>query len=205
MRSFGGGEQVQRTGEVREHAAAIDVCDEEHRNGRRASGLGGLDEAHVRDVALAKVDLRRAARALDDHAFEFVGEPPPRREDRGERRGLVVVVTLRTELEERVAVDDHLRALVARGLQQHRVEVDPRGDASGERLERLGSTDLTAVDGDGGVERHVLGLERRDRHAAATEDAAKRGHQRGLAGVRRAALHHQRAHRDPVAQERSSR
>ena len=56
-----GRERRLRSENLREYAAAIDVADERDR------ALGGAREAHVGDVALAQVDLRRAARAFDQH------------------------------------------------------------------------------------------------------------------------------------------
>ena len=44
-----------------ENAAAIDVADEHDR------AVGGAGKAHIGDVALAQVDLGRAARAFDEH------------------------------------------------------------------------------------------------------------------------------------------
>jgi hypothetical protein len=47
----------------------------------------------------------------------------------------------------------------------------------GQRLQRLRAANLAAVDGDRGIESHVLRLERRDAHAAAVQDAAQGGDQ----------------------------
>jgi hypothetical protein len=57
----------------------------------------------------------------------------------------------------------------------------------------LRAADLAAVVGDGGVVRHVLRLERRHAQPRAREDAAERGDEGRLAGVRRRALHHEHA------------
>jgi hypothetical protein len=88
-------------------------------------------------------------------------------------------------------VDDHLRPLVGRRLEQHRIEVGVRRHAGRQRLQRLRAADLAAIDGDRRIERHVLRLERRDAHAAAVQDAAQGGDQRRFAGVGSAALNHQ--------------
>ena len=45
--------------QARDHAAAVDVADQHHRH------VGGAGKAHIGDVVLAQIDLRRAARALD--------------------------------------------------------------------------------------------------------------------------------------------
>ena len=53
-------QQLYGAEKLREHAAAVDVADEQ--NGR----IDKLCEPHVHDVIRFQVDLRRAARALDD-------------------------------------------------------------------------------------------------------------------------------------------
>ena len=60
-RALVGLEQLQRADERREHAAAVDVADEQHRR------VGEPRDGHVHEVAVAQVDLGRAARALDHH------------------------------------------------------------------------------------------------------------------------------------------
>ncbi len=56
-------------------------------------------------------------------------------------------------------------------LQQHRVHVGVRLDSGSQRLECLRAADLAAVDGDGGVVRHVLRLEGEHAQAAPREGA----------------------------------
>jgi len=184
-RLFARREQLERADEVGEDAAAIDVGDDDHR------AVDDLGEAHVGDVAGAQVDFRRAAGALDDDAVVGGAQALPRFEHGLHRARLVLVVVAGVQIGVRLAVDDHLSALVGRRLQQDRVEVDVRRHPCGEGLQRLGAADLAAVDGDRRVERHVLRLERRDAHAAPGQDAADgRGEDR-LAGVGSASLHHQ--------------
>ena len=50
------------------------------------------------------------------------------------------------EIGDGVTVDDDLRAAVAAGFEQYRVEVDTRGKSSGLRLQGLGAADFTAID-----------------------------------------------------------
>ena len=180
-----GRKQFQRADEVREDAAAVGVGDEDHR------AIHFLGKAHVGDVAVAQVDLGRAAGALDQHAFVLRTEPLIRFEHRLHRPRLVLVIGDGVEILQRPAVDDDLRALVGVRLQQHRVEIGMRLQAGSQRLQRLRAADLAAVDGDGRIQGHVLRLERRNTDAAALEDAAQRRHQRALAGIGGAALHHQ--------------
>ena len=59
MRARSAGSQHRmRADEAGDHAAAVDVADQDHRH------VGGLGKAHIGDVAGAQVDLGRAARAL---------------------------------------------------------------------------------------------------------------------------------------------
>ena len=47
--------------ELRDHHAPIDISRHNHRH------IGFMDKAHIGNVRPAQVDLRRTARALDDH------------------------------------------------------------------------------------------------------------------------------------------
>jgi hypothetical protein len=184
-RLFACRKQVQGADEMGEDAAAVDVGDQDHRH------VGRFGEAHVGDVAVAQVDLGRAAGTFDQDAVELRRESCPAFHHRAHRDALVFVVVAGIQGIHRPAVDDHLGALVGGGLEQHRVEVDARREAGRQRLQGLGATDLAAVGGDRRVERHVLRFERCDTDAATLQDAAQRGDQRRLAGIRSAALHHQ--------------
>ena len=57
-------EHPERAGEMGEHAAAVDVADHQHRQ------IGGAGKAHIGDVAVAQIDLGRAAGALADDDVE---------------------------------------------------------------------------------------------------------------------------------------
>ena len=89
---------------------------------------------------------------------------------------------------------DDLRDAVALGLQEHRVVIDDRLEAGGQRLQRLGPADL-AAGADGRVVRHVLRFERRNVDAATPRGAAETGDEHGFADVGARALDHQRARR----------
>ena len=175
-----------RADETRDHAAAVDVADEDHRHARR------LGEAHIGDVAGAQVDLGRAARALDQ---DDVGASPDDREalhDRRQQFALARRIVARPHRRETATLHDHLRAGLALRLQQHGVHVHARRDAGGTRLQRLRAADLAAIRRDRGVVRHVLRLERHDAHAAPDQEARQTGDQRRLADVGAGALEHQR-------------
>ena len=180
------GQAVPRAQQVRERPAAVDVAAEQH-------GSRDLErDRHVDDVAVAQVDLRRAARALDhddvvvvEQAVEGVAHDGP------ELRAALAPGQLRDGEVGRAQHDD-LRARVGLGLDQHRVHAGLRRDARGCRLHDLRAAELAAVVGHAGVVAHVLRLERRDPQALVGQDAAERGGQIRLARMRGAALHHQR-------------
>jgi len=136
------GKQFQGSDQVGEHTAAVDVGDQHHRH------VGRLGKAHVGDVAVAQVDLGRAACPLHQHGVVGGAQPAPALHHGGHRGGLVGVVIARRQVRRGAPVDDDLGADVARGLEQHRVEVGVRHNASGQGLQRLGTTDLATVGGD---------------------------------------------------------
>ena len=159
-------EQVERADQMRKNTAAVDVGDQDHR------AIHRFGKTHVGDVAVAQVDLGRAAGPFDQQAFVLRAKAAIRFEHRLHRPRLVRVVIAGVEIAQRLAVDDHLRTLVGGGLEQHRIEVRVRLQAGRLRLQRLGAADLAAIDGDRRIERHVLRLEWRNAHATAVEDAA---------------------------------
>ena len=179
-------ERGLRAENLGEHAAAVDVGDEDDR------AAGGAGEAHVGDVAVAQIDLRRAAGAFDDDEVGLGLEARKAREHGVEELWFQRLVLARLGGADHPALHDDLRADLALRLQKHRVHVDGRGDAAGAGLERLRPADLAPVRGDRGVVRHVLRLERPDREPAAGENAAEPGDDQRLADVRARALEHQR-------------
>ncbi len=182
-----GREHGQRPEHRREHPAAVDVADHDHRQVR------GPGQAHVGQVAVAQVDLGRAARALaDDHV-----EPGPQLGQGSGHHlfqlGLEVAVVQRPDLGHRLAEHDDLGMGLAAGLEQHRVHRRFGLDAAGRGLHGLGPADLRTGRGDERVEGHVLGLERRDPHPVASQPAADARGQHALARIGRGARDQQRA------------
>jgi|GEM_PF-4728302 len=171
--------------EVREHAALVDVGDDDD------IGVGSLGESHVGEVVLAQVDLGRAARAFDQDAVVPGLQSVEGGEDGRHQFWLVRVVGAGVERAGGAAVDDHLGPGVGLGLEQHRVHVGVGVETAGLGLHRLRATDLTAVGGDGAVECHVLRFERRDADAAAVQRARDTGDHGALARVRGGALDHE--------------
>ena len=106
---------------------------------------GGAGEAHVGDVALAQVDLGRAARALDEDEIGLGFEARETVEHGAHQLGLQRLIFARAGGADDAALHDDLRADLALRLQQHRVHVDARRNAAGARLQRLRPADLAAV------------------------------------------------------------
>src|SRR5690606_28104925 len=180
-----GRQQLQRTHEMGEDAAAIDVGDQQHRT------VDGFGEAHVGDVAIAQVDFRRTAGALDDDHVVLRAQPLMRFEHRMHRNLFVIVIRARFHRADRPAVNDYLGAGVAVRFQQHRIHVGVRIEKTRLRLHRLRATYFATVDGDGTVERHVLWLERCNAYAAPRQHATNSRNQRAFSGIRSGALNHQ--------------
>ncbi len=180
-------QQRHRPQQRREHAASIDVAHQQ------AGRIRSSRHPHVHDVARLQVDFRRRARAfhhddvvhgrerviaVDDQRKQFFDAP--------------LVIVARRDLSPDLPLHDDLRARIRRRLDQHRVHLYGRRHPARLGLQRLRAADFTAVHGGGGIERHVLRLERRHAVAAIRENAAQRRHDQRLPDVRRGAEHHER-------------
>ena len=150
-------------------------------------------QTHVRQVAVAQVDLGRAAGALADDDVVARAQVGERAGDDRSELVLERAVGARVGVGVRLAHHDHLAVSLARRLDQHRVHRRLRLDAGGRRLHRLRAADLAAVEGHDRVERHVLRLERRDADPLALQPAADPGGDDRLAGIRVRAGDEQRA------------
>ncbi len=96
-------------------------------------------------------------------------------------------------LGDRTAQHDELAVPVAARFEQYRVHRRLRLGPGGGGLHRLGTTDLGAVRRDDGVQRHVLGLERRDPHPFPGQPSAQPSGDDALARVRSRSGDQQRA------------
>jgi hypothetical protein len=90
-----GVEQRERADERREHAAAIDVADDEHRQ------AGARREPMLTRSRVAQVDLGRAARALADDHVEALAQPGERACDDRPQLGLERLVGARVGVRRR--------------------------------------------------------------------------------------------------------
>ena len=141
-----------RADERRDDAAAVDVADEDHRH------IGRLGEAHIGDVAGAKIDLGRRARAFDEDEVGVASSRPKLSSTCGISSALARAVFARLQRRPALALHDHLRAGLRFRLQQHRVHVDGGRDPRGARLQHLRAADLAAVRGDAALFDMFCGL-----------------------------------------------
>ena len=172
-------QQRHRAVELREHAAPVDVPDQQHRR------IHQLCQAHVDDVVLLQVDLRRAARALDDDDVVF------------RRQALIGLQDLRNQALFSCG-NIPPRAYCPRtspftitwlpvsllGLSRIGFMRTSGSTARGLRLHHLRAAHLQPVAGDIAVQRHVLALERRHPLAVLPENAAQRRDQQAFARAR---------------------
>ena len=185
-------QQRHRAEHRREDAAAVDVADHDRRD--RAV----LRQPHVDVVAGPQVDLRRAARALDDDEVVAGGEVVEGGVRRVAQVGAAADEVLRVDRAAGSAHHHDVAAPVAAGLEEHRVHRGLGLDSGRDRLDPLGAADLDAAAVGGGADHrvvgHVLRLEGRDPHATSGVRPAQRGRHDRLAGVRRRPGDQQRAH-----------
>ena len=146
----------QRVGpdELGDDAAAFDVADQCDRD------IGGLSKPHIGNVAVAQIDLGRAAGAFDQDQVGRSGEPRERVHYRRQKARCQAAILAGRGIAPDPAGEHELGAVLRLRLQQHRVHVGERGDAAGARLDRLRPADLAAIGGHCRVVRHVLRLER---------------------------------------------
>ncbi len=163
--------------EVREHAAAVDITDHEHRQSRRAR------QSHVRQIGGAQVDFGGRTGTLADHHIEFGAQ---RIQFGGNHFAQILPmpeIVARTDGGNCLAAHHELGAPVTAGFEQHRIEPHTRLQPARRRLQRLCATDLTTVEGDHRVIGHVLRFERSDSDTAPSEHSAESRHHNAFSGV----------------------
>ena len=97
-------EQVQRPDQVGEHAAPVDIGDEDDR------AVGLLGETHVGDIPVAQVYLRRTAGAFRHNIVVTVLQAAVGFHDGAQQGGFSFVVRQRIQGRINLAVHDHLGA-----------------------------------------------------------------------------------------------
>jgi hypothetical protein len=105
--------------------AAVDVADQHHRHARRPG------EAHIGDVVPPEIDLRRAARAFDDHDIAFRPKMREAIHHKGQQLRLERLIVAGARLTPDAALHDDLGADLALRLEQHRVHMDRGRHAAG--------------------------------------------------------------------------
>ena len=178
-------EQLERPDKRGERAPAVDIGNEEH--GR----LQVFGDAHVDDVILLEVDLRRAARPLDDDGIELLLEPGECCCHMAEKlHGLPFVILSRAHVSDGLPIDNDLRAGIPRRFQEDGIHIHHRRESCRLRLCDLGASHLAAVLRHIGVERHVLRFERHDATARLIKDAAERCRENAFADMGACAHEH---------------
>ena len=143
-------EQLDRAVQRREHAAAVDVADQQHRR------IHQLRQTHIYNIILLEINLRRTARTLDHDNVVLGGKTVKCVLDNGQKRLFAAPILPRGAVSLRLAHDDDLRANVACRLEQDRVHAHIGRDARRLGLHDLRASHLPAVRRDERVERHIL-------------------------------------------------
>ena len=143
-------EQLDRAVQRREHAAAVDVADQQN------GCIHQLRQTHIYNIILLEIDLRRTARTLDHDNVVLGGKAVKCVLDNGQKRLFAAPILPRGTVSLRLAHDDDLRANVACRLEQDRIHAHIGRDARRLGLHDLCAAHLPAVRRDERVERHVL-------------------------------------------------
>ena len=98
------GEDRMRADQARDHAASVDIAEEDHRY------IGGLGEAHIGDIAGAEIDLGRAPRPFDEDHVGAFADPREAFEHARQEFALAAAILRRPHRAEALPLDDDLRA-----------------------------------------------------------------------------------------------
>ena len=121
------------------HTAAVDISHQKDRSIRH------LRHAHVHDIILLQIDLRRASGALDHDDIVLLLQSPVCLFHLGNQRLFICKILFRRHRSDRYAVDDDLGTGVGSRLQQNRIHVRLRFNTGGFRLHHLGASHLQPV------------------------------------------------------------
>ncbi len=143
-------QQRQRAVNRGKHPAAVDIGHQDHR------ALRHLGHAHIDDIAVAQVNLRRTAGAFQHQRLILSGQALVDREDLLAQAWLVLVIAHRIHAGRHLPHQHHLRLTVAGGLEQNRIHADIRRNPGRFGLENLRPAHLFAIRRNAGVQRHIL-------------------------------------------------
>src|SRR5918997_1359261 len=146
-------------------------------------GASRASEAHVGQVVLSEVDLRRAPGPLADHHVEPRAQVLQGIQDYGEEFLLHPPVAPSARRGPRLAPQDDLGGPFGRRFQEDGVHRRLGFDHRGGGLGGLGAPDLGPLPRHEGVERHVLRLERRYLDPLPRQPPADASDDHALAGV----------------------
>ena len=181
---FPGLQQLDGPHQLGEDAAPVNVPHQED------GGVHPLRQAHVDDIVLLQVDLRRTSRPLDDDGAVFRRKGIIGGQDLREQGFLSGKVVPGGVVPPDLPQDDDLAAGVAGGLEEDGVHphvwLQPRSHG----LDRLGPAHLQAIPGNAAVQSHVLTFEGGGLIAVLTEDAAQGRRQKALPHPGHGALDH---------------
>ena len=177
-------QQRNRAVQRGEHAAAVDVSDEQHRR------VHHFRHAHIHDVIFAQIDFRRRACALNDNDIIFLRQTVICLQNIRNQLFFVRIIVLCRHRAARHAVDDNLGAAIAGRLEQNRIHAHIRCNARRLCLHDLRASHLGAVRRDKRIERHVLRLKRRRLEPVLSENAAQCRNRQALARIGCRALYH---------------
>jgi hypothetical protein len=176
-------------GQAGNDAAAIDIADQHHRN------ADSMRETHIGDVVFPQIDFGGAAGAFHQHDVGLAAQPFVAVEDERQQIALHMLIGGCLGAAVDAALHDDLCADFALRLEQHWIHMHARRHACCTGLQRLRPADLAAIDGHGGIVRHVLRLERAHGKAAQGQSARQAGDDERLAHIGAGTLEHQRARR----------
>ena len=178
-------QQRQRSVELGEHAAPVNVPHQQHRR------VHQLRKAHIHNVVPLQIDLRGTSGPLYHNDVMFRRERVISRQNLRDQGFFINKIRRRVHLPPDSSVDNDLTSHVRGGFEQHRIHPHIRFNPRRFRLNSLCAPHFAAGERDKGVERHILALEGCRAPAVLTENTAQRRTQKALARAGLRSLYHQ--------------
>ena len=177
-------EEHDRAVHGREDAAAVNIGHEQ--DGR----LGHAGHAHVDDILVLQVDFRRAAGAFNDNDVVLGAQGVKGFLDIRDEILFIPVIFHGGHRADGFSVDDDLGPTVAGRLQQDRIHAYVRLDAGRFGLHDLGPPHLRPLDGNEGIQRHILRFKGCHLISRLMQDTAQPRRDEALARIGHRSLHH---------------